>query len=77
MSAERVPMPVAVPGPGPATPIIGSAAEPSAARNTRPAQHDLFASPVHPAVEKLQTLDPDSLTPRQALDCLYELKRSL
>ena len=28
-----------------------------------------------PAVERLQTIDPDSLTPRQALDLLYELKK--
>lgn len=28
----------------------------------------------HPAVERLQTLKPDELTPRQALDMLYELK---
>ena len=48
-----------------------------AASDTRPAQHDLFASPSHPVIEKLQTLDPDALTPRQALDWLYELKRSV
>jgi DNA mismatch repair protein MutS len=28
----------------------------------------------HPAVQALQALDPDALTPRQALDALYRLK---
>ena len=28
----------------------------------------------HPAVETLTTLDPDALTPRQALEVLYRLK---
>ncbi|TNF89515.1 MAG: DNA mismatch repair protein MutS [Gammaproteobacteria bacterium] len=31
----------------------------------------------HPAIETLMETDPDSLTPRQALDLLYELKRQL
>ena len=47
-----------------------------------PLQPDLFAQgePVpaepepHPAVEKLAAIDPDSLTPRQALEVLYTLK---
>ncbi|MCL2635887.1 MAG: DNA mismatch repair protein MutS [Betaproteobacteria bacterium] len=49
-----------------------------------PLQPDLFAQdapepeavepPPHPAVERLTALDPDSLTPRQALDALYALK---
>jgi DNA mismatch repair protein MutS len=45
-------------------------------------QGDLFAAapePVeaepHPALDALRTLDPDSLSPREALDKLYELKR--
>lgn len=37
-------------------------------------QLDLFSSPVSPAIELLQTLDPDALTPRQAMDVLYQLK---
>ena len=47
-----------------------------------PAQADLFATPqaVEPAppspvVAALEALDPDDLTPRQALDALYALKR--
>ena len=47
-----------------------------------PLQPDLFAQgdpePVepepHPVVEQLAGLDPDSLTPREALDALYTLK---
>jgi DNA mismatch repair protein MutS len=47
-----------------------------------PLQPDLFAQgdaepaePVpHPAVEQLAAIDPDSLTPREALDALYALK---
>jgi DNA mismatch repair protein MutS len=45
-------------------------------------QGDLFAAapePVeaepHPALDALRALDPDSLSPREALDRLYELKR--
>ncbi|MGE0072500.1 MAG: DNA mismatch repair protein MutS, partial [Thiomonas sp.] len=48
-------------------------------------QLDLFAIPAadhppaaaqapHPAIEALRALDPDALTPRQALDALYRLK---
>jgi DNA mismatch repair protein MutS len=46
------------------------------------AQADLFAAaPVvpeaepHPALDALRSLDPDTLSPREALDKLYELKR--
>ncbi|WP_246167686.1 DNA mismatch repair protein MutS [Propionivibrio limicola] len=49
-----------------------------------PLQPDLFAAipdlpdtveePFHPALERLVTLDPNELTPRQALDLLFELK---
>ena len=46
-------------------------------------QADLFAAqpdpapetPPHPAVDALRDLDPDELTPRQALEKLYELKK--
>ena len=42
------------------------------------AQVDLFnAPPPHPVVEALDTLDVDNLTPRQALEKLYELKAAL
>ena len=41
-------------------------------------QFSLFAQPTepadeHPALQALQDIDPDSLTPREALDCLYHL----
>ena len=37
-------------------------------------QVDLFSAPTHPAVEKLEALSLDELTPREALNLLYELK---
>ena len=46
-------------------------------------QIDLFAEPEpaesleHPAIEQLAALDVDDLTPKQALDSLYELKQLL
>jgi DNA mismatch repair protein MutS len=48
-----------------------------------PLQPDLFAQgepqapepEAHPALAQLATIDPDSLTPRQALDALYALKK--
>ncbi|HNK01213.1 MAG TPA: DNA mismatch repair protein MutS, partial [Accumulibacter sp.] len=53
-----------------------------------PLQPDLFATalsdaaerrepPPAPALERLQTIDPDQLTPREALDALYALKALL
>jgi DNA mismatch repair protein MutS len=43
-----------------------------------PAQNDLFSSCApHPVLESLQALDVNELTPRQALDKLYELKAQL
>jgi DNA mismatch repair protein MutS len=49
-----------------------------------PLQPDLFAQDFsveapeigqHPVVERLATIDPDSMTPREALDLLYALKK--
>ncbi len=34
-----------------------------------------FAGKTHPALEKLAALDPNALSPREALETLYELKR--
>ncbi|MBB3061703.1 DNA mismatch repair protein MutS [Microbulbifer rhizosphaerae] len=42
-----------------------------------PQQVDLFGAPTHPAVEALEGLDPDDLTPRQALEKLYALRKLL
>ena len=39
-----------------------------------PMQNDLFASLPHPVIEELGRIDPDRLTPRQALELLYNLK---
>ena len=57
----------------------------NAAGNLRPGQAatpspqvDLFSSPPpHPVVNDLEVLDIDDLSPRQALEKLYELKRKL
>jgi DNA mismatch repair protein MutS len=48
-------------------------------------QPDLFAAPAtmtaaveiepHPALDMLEEIDPDELTPRQALDFLYQVKK--
>jgi len=40
-------------------------------------QMSLFQPDEHPVVEQLAQLDPDSLTPREALDLLYRLKSRL
>jgi DNA mismatch repair protein MutS len=48
---------------------------PTTATATQPAQDDLFGgAPPHPVVELLEALDVDGLSPRQALEQLYELK---
>ncbi len=43
----------------------------------QPLQNDLFASAPHPLVEALQQLKPDDLSPRQALELLYQWKTEL
>ena len=47
-------------------------------------QGDLFVAhipndvpPPHPALDQLREIDPDTLTPREALDALYRLKALL
>ncbi len=44
--------------------------------NTQPqsGQFELFRERPHPVTERLQQLNPDDLSPRQALDLLYQLK---
>ena len=50
---------------------------PLAAR-TSPAQDDLFAAAdPHPIIDELEALDIDNLSPREALERLYELKSKL
>ncbi len=52
--------------------------EPAQSAPETPLQGQLFsADQPHPAVEALDELDPDSLTPRQALEALYNLKKLL
>ncbi len=42
---------------------------------TTPLQTELFSSPKHAALEALEKVDADELTPRQALDLIYHLKK--
>lgn len=51
---------------------VSSAQQP--AQSTQGPQLPLLSAEVSPAVEALEALDPDSLTPRQALEWLYRLK---
>jgi DNA mismatch repair protein MutS len=51
-----------------------------ATHEPRPQQElalELPADPIHPALEALKALDPDALSPREALDELYKLKAKL
>ena len=59
-----------------ALPLEIPVAKPAVAAKA-PAQNDLFVTPSHPALDRLQQVDPDVLTPRQALEVLYELKKTL
>ncbi|MBE0507161.1 MAG: DNA mismatch repair protein MutS [Marinospirillum sp.] len=45
------------------------------AAGTQPLQADLFALQPHPLVEEIKKLAPDDLTPKQALELLYRLKK--
>jgi DNA mismatch repair protein MutS len=47
---------------------------PETSRKPRP-QADLFAAEEHPVVAILRELDPDGLSPREALEKLYELRK--
>ena len=50
----------------------------NAVKAALPAQADLFAEAApHPVLTQLAGVDPDDLTPRQALDLLFALKRQL
>lgn len=45
-------------------------------RQAPPVQDDLFVAPrPHPVLTQLQSLEPDNLTPRQALELIYALKK--
>ena len=44
----------------------------------QPAQAELFTpGPVHPLIDAMQDIDPDDLSPRQALEHLYRLRKLL
>ena len=43
--------------------------------NTKGQAEMLFPDKPHPVVEALENLSPDELSPRQALDLIYTLKR--
>ncbi|MBN8432007.1 DNA mismatch repair protein MutS [Microbulbifer salipaludis] len=58
-------------------PVTAPVTAPVKPASTAPAQVDLFGSAPHPAVEALESLDPDDLTPRQALEQLYALRKLL
>lgn len=45
-----------------------------AAEDAGPLQGDMFASLPHPTVEALRQLNPDEMTPRQAMEALYQLR---
>lgn len=45
--------------------------------NSQPHQGQLFAAISHPVVDALEKVDPDELTPRQALEVLFHLKSLL
>lgn len=55
---------------GPALPAI----TPKANTKISAPQLSLFAAPESPALKLLDAIDPDALTPREALECLYRLK---
>ena len=44
---------------------------------SHPSQGQLFATTTHPAVELLESLSPDDLSPRESQDYLYKLKALL
>jgi DNA mismatch repair protein MutS len=47
------------------------------AGDAKPLQSDLFASAPHPLLDALAGLDPDGLTPRQALELIYAWREQL
>jgi len=57
------------------TPSAGSASTPAKPTAMAPAQQELFAPATHPAVDYLESLEPDELTPRAALDAIYALRK--
>ena len=52
----------------------GQKSEPAAAPGKSPAQPDLFSQAVSAVETRLDQIDPDELSPKDALALLYELK---
>lgn len=50
--------------------------QPAPPRGAKAPQMSLFESPLSPALKLLDELDPDDLSPREALEALYRLKKS-
>lgn len=57
------------------TPATSSRVSTATVKTSRPQQTELFASPPSPALEALEKVDPDHLSPRQALELLFHLKQ--
>ncbi|WP_027707216.1 DNA mismatch repair protein MutS [Zooshikella ganghwensis] len=81
LEAESHPHQQAAAIPQPATPTVTTheeASKPIAKRKkVEPIQSDLFATEPHPVIAKLEKLNIDDMTPRQALDMLYQIKEQL
>lgn len=56
--------------------ITSQKIEPSAHVES-PQQFDLFASSPHPIISQIEKINPDEITPRQALELLYEMQQKL
>lgn len=56
---------------------VGTPLPVRAPAKNRPLQADLFASAAHPLIEELERLQPDDITPRRALELIYEWKKRI
>ena len=56
---------------------VGTPLPVSTPAKDRPLQADLFASAAHPLIEELERLQPDDITPRRALELIYEWKKRI
>ncbi|WP_346839423.1 DNA mismatch repair protein MutS [Microbulbifer sp. SAOS-129_SWC] len=75
--ATAEPAPRAVEPQPTAEPQVTAAPQTAQAPASPQQQVDLFGAPSHPAVNALEELDPDEMTPRQALEQLYALRALL
>ncbi len=66
----------AEPAPITSTRTFDSASKPGTAVES-PLQSDLFSAASHPAIDELGTIEPDDLSPKQALELVYKLKKML